>query len=440
MSESWNEAALDPAEMGFVGERRVSVVVVGGGQAGLSMSWHLKKAGIDHVVFERKRCFSEWRQARWDSFCLVTPNWQCRLPGFRYDHEYGGTDSQGFMLKDQIVDYLDAYRASFDPPVLEGVEVRSVRPTRQGHFHVRTSAGDYLAGQVVIANGVYSEPIIPRSAERLPDEILQLHSSSYRNPDSLQDGATLVVGSGQSGCQIAEDLHIAGRDVHLCVGSAPRSPRVYRGREVTDWLTDSGYYDIPIDRHPQGEAVRHKTNHYLTGRDGGREIDLRQRAVEGMKLYGSFADVHGGHLHFKPDLSRNLDRADASYNGIRTLVDQYIRQAGIEAPVEPPYTPPWAPSQDVLELDYMAAGIRNIVWAIGFVPDYAWAELPVFSGQGRPLHQRGVSAMPGVYFLGLSWQNTWGSGRFADVGKDAEYLLGFIQRHVAARSPRLQAA
>jgi len=287
---------------------------------------------------------------------------------------------------------------------------------------------------------VYSEPIIPRSAERLPDEILQLHSSSYRNPESLQDGATLVVGSGQSGCQIAEDLHIAGRDVHLCVGSAPRSPRVYRGREVTDWLTDSGYYDIPIDQHPQGEAVRHKTNHYLTGRDGGREIDLRQRAVEGMKLYGSFADVHGGHLHFKPDLSRNLDRADASYNGIRTLVDQYIRQAGIEAPVEPPYTPPWAPSQDVLELDYMAAGIRNIVWAIGFVPDYAWAELPVFSGQGRPLHQRGVSAMPGVYFLGLSWQNTWGSGRFADVGKDAEYLLGFIQRHVAARSPRLQAA
>ena len=427
MPRHWNTAALDAADACFVGPRRIDVVIIGGGQAGLSMSWHLQQAGIEHVVFERERCFSQWRDARWDSFCLVTPNWQCRLPGFTYDGPYGGTDPHGFMPKDQIIEYLDAYRASFDPPLREGVEVLSVRQTPDGEFAVHTRAGDWLAGQVVIANGVYATPVIPRAAERLPADMLQLHSSNYRNPQSMPDGAILVVGSGQSGCQIAEDLHIAGRAVHLCVGSAPRSPRVYRGREVTDWLTDSGYYDIPLARHPQGEAVRDKTNHYLTGRDGGREIDLRQRALEGMKLYGSFRNVSGTRLHFAPDLSAHLDRADASYNGIRALVDQYIAEAGIDAPPEPAYTPPWTPAAETPEIDFVNAGIRSVVWAIGFRPDYAWAQLPVFDGRGHPVHHRGVTPLAGVYFLGLSWQNTWGSGRFADVGKDAGYLLGPIR-------------
>lgn len=420
--------------------QEVEVGIIGGGQAGLSMSWHLKQANIKHIVFERKKCFSEWRDARWDSFCLVTPNWQCRLPGFSYSKEYGGTDPHGFMLRKEIVEYLDAFRASFNPPVQEGVEVLSVRRMDDGKFHIVTSDGEYRAGQVVIANGVYSEPVIPRSAERLPDGITQLHSSNYRNPESLPEGATLVVGSGQSGCQIAEDLHIAGREVHLCVGTAPRSPRIYRGREVTDWLTDSGYYDIPLDRHPQGEAVKSKTNHYLTGRDGGREIDLRKRAIEGMKLYGSFDRVESTHLYFKPDLAQNLDRADNSYNGIRKLVDQYIESAGIDAPVEGPYVSPWAPPRETTEIDFVEAGIRNIVWAIGFRPDYAWAELPVFSGQGRPMHKRGVTPVSGVYFLGLSWQNTWGSGRFADVGQDAEYLLSSIQRRMSMDSVKSEAA
>lgn len=412
---------------------QLPVAIVGGGQAGLSMSRHLQDAGIEHRVFERKRCFCEWREARWDSFCLVTPNWQCRLPGYRYTQEYGGRDPQGFMSRDEILRYLEGFRASFDPPVLEGVEVQRLRPAAGG-FLLQTSAGEWLAEQVAIANGVYAKPVIPRSAERLPADILQLHSSNYRNPQSMPEGAVLVVGSGQSGCQIAEDLHLAGREVHLSVGSAPRSPRVYRGREVTEWLTESGYYDIPVERHPQGEAVRDKTNHYLTGRDGGREIDLRRRALEGMKLYGRFLEVSGRTLHFAPDLQHKLDQADASYNNIRALVDQYIASAGIDAPVEPPYVPPWAPAQEITELDYVAAGIRSIVWAIGYRADYAWIDLPVFNGRGQPVHRRGVTPVPGVYFLGLSWQNTWGSGRFADVGQDAAYLLD----HVRAWSGREQ--
>jgi putative flavoprotein involved in K+ transport len=411
--------------------RVVPVAIVGGGQAGLSMSWHLKQAGIEHVVFERRRCFSEWREARWDSFCLVTPNWQCRLPGF----PYAGPDPHGFMLKEQIVEYLDAYIASFSPPVLEGVEVTRVEPNPGGGFDLATSAGPFVAGQVVIASGVYQVPIVPRAAERLPPHILQLHSSNYRNPDAMPKGATLVVGSGQSGCQIAEDLHLAGQEVHLCVGRAPRSPRVYRGREVTDWLTESGYYDIPYERHPQKATVREKTNHYLTGRDGGREIDLRQRALEGMKLYGAFKGVIGSRLLFERNLTRNLDDADRSYNNIRELVDQYIRSANIEAPVEPPYIAPWTPGEDPEELDYEAAGIRSIVWAIGFSADYCWIGLPIFDGRRQPVHRRGVTPVPGVYFLGLSWQNTWGSGRFADVGRDAEHLLGHIVGLVGRELP-----
>ena len=411
--------------------RHIQVAVVGGGQAGLSMSWHLKQASIQHQVFERSRSFSEWRSARWDSFCLVTPNWQCRLPGFHY----AGPDPHGFMLRQQIVDYLDAYIASFDPPLLEGVTVTRVEHGAGGGFLLHTSAGSWSTEQIVLANGAYHNPVIPRTAERLPSGILQLHSSNYRNPQSLPEGPVLVVGSGQSGCQIAEDLHLAGREVHLCVGRAPRAPRVYRGREVTDWLTESGYYDIPYENHPQKATVREKTNHYLTGRDGGREIDLRQRALEGMRLYGSFKGIEDSKLLFAPDLSTNLDEADRSYNGIRQLVDQYIARSGIETPQEPPYVAPWKPQSDPRELDYAAAGIVCIVWAIGFAADYSWVDLPIFNGRGHAVHRRGVSPVAGAYFLGLPWQNTWGSGRFADVGKDAEYLLGHIRQALTTGTP-----
>ncbi|MFT4045250.1 MAG: MSMEG_0569 family flavin-dependent oxidoreductase [Solimonas sp.] len=406
--------------------RRVPVAVVGGGQAGLAMSWLLKQRGIEHVVFEKHRVAHEWREARWDSFCLVTPNWQCRLPGW----PYAGPDPHGFMLKDQIVDYLEGYVASFSPPLHEGVSVTRLRAA-DGGYALQTSAGDWFAEQVVIATGGYHAPIIPRSAERLPSSITQLHSSNYRNPQQLPDGAVLVVGTGQSGCQIAEDLHLAGRQVHLAVGTAPRSPRVYRGKEVTDWLTESGYYDIPYAQHPQKETVREKTNHYLTGRDGGREIDLRRFALEGMQLYGRFGGIAGidgaPGARFEADLKRNLDQADASYLAIRRSIDQYIEAQGIVAPVEAPYAPVWEPREERTMLNLAASDITTVIWAIGFSADYRWVEAPVFDGHARPVQTRGVTSVDGLYFLGLPWQNTWGSGRFADVGKDAEYLL----RHIA---------
>ena len=413
-------------------QQHLPVAVIGGGQAGLAISWYLKKAGIEHLVFEKNSIAHEWRDARWDSFCLVTPNWQCRLPGFHYAREYGGDDPHGFMLKDDIVAYLEAYVASFAPPVREGECVRRVRANEQGGFDITTDRGGYRstyrADQIVVATGGYQTPFIPRQAERLPAQITQLHSSDYRNPQALPAGPVLVVGTGQSGCQIAEDLHLAGREVHLSVGTAPRSPRVYRGREVTDWLTDSGYYDIPLATHPQKDTVREKTNHYLTGRDGGREIDLRKFALEGMHLYGRFDSIEGSRFTFTRDLKTNLDAADNSYNNIRAMIDAYIDANAIDAPREAPYAPPWQPDVESTELDFVAAGIRTVIWCIGFGTDYRWLELPVFDGRNQPVHARGITAVDGVYFLGLPWQNTWGSGRFADVGQDAEYVFRHLRQ------------
>jgi putative flavoprotein involved in K+ transport len=400
-----------------------SVIIVGGGQAGLSMSYCLKERGVDHIIFEKNKIGYAWRTKRWDSFCLVTPNWQCRLPGFPYP----GSDPQGFMQKDEIVQYIEAYAASFDPPIREGVEVlRVFKPNFQEVFEVATSIGHYTCDQVVVATGSYHQPKIPKIAERLPESILQLHSSEYRNPQSLPDKGVLVVGTGQSGCQIAEDLHLAGKQVHLCVGGAPRSPRFYRGKDVVDWLDQMGYYDLSINDHPQKEKVRAKANHYVTGRDGGREIDLRQFALEGMKLYGRLKHIQGAKLEFSPDLKQNLDQADAVAESIKTSIDSFIEKNHIEAPPASPYQPVWQPCREILELDCAAADIGTVIWCTGFRSNFSYIEVPVFDGKGYPGHERGVTDVWGFYFLGLPWLHTWGSGRFSGIARDATYLADYI--------------
>ncbi len=400
-----------------------SVAIVGGGQAGLSMSYCLKERNIDHIVFEKNQIGDSWRSKRWDSFCLVTPNWQCQLPGYRYP----GHDPNGFMQKDEIVQYIEDYARSFAPPIQEGVEVSGVRRLEaQGVFELTTSMGVFTADQVVVATGSYHLPKIPQISERLPERIMQLHSSEYRNPQSLPDRAVLVVGTGQSGCQIAEDLHLAGKQVHLCVGGAPRSPRRYRGKDVVDWLDQMGYYDLAIDEHPQKEKVRAKANHYVTGRDGGREIDLRQFALEGMQLHGRLKQINSATLEFFPDLKQNLDQADAVAESIKKSIDEFITKNQIDAPIEAEYKPVWEPEAELLMLDFEQANIGAVVWCTGYQSDFRWVEIPVFDGKGYPGHERGVTNIWGLYFLGLPWLYTWGSGRFSGIARDATYLADYI--------------
>jgi putative flavoprotein involved in K+ transport len=398
------------------------VVIVGGGQAGLSISYCLKERDLDHIIFEKNQIANAWRSQRWDSFCLVTPNWQCQLPGYPYQ----GNEPEGFIKKDEIVAYIENYARSFNPPIQEGVEVLNLRRGDRGIFEVTTSIGDYTADQVVVAAGAYHQPKIPKIAERLPAHILQVHSSKYKNPESLPDGAVLVIGTGQSGCQIAEDLHLAGRKVHLCVGSAPRSPRRYRGKDAVEWLDLMGYYELSIDQHPQKEKVRSKANHYLTGRDGGREIDLRRFALEGMQLHGRLKNIASNKLEFFNDLKQNLDGADAVSESIKKTIDNFIAKNNLDAPIEPPYQPVWQPEMDIPDLDLAEANITTVIWCTGFQSDFSWIEIPVFDGKGYPGHDRGVTEVKGLYFLGLPWLYTWGSGRFSGVARDATYLADYI--------------
>ncbi|GAA3118596.1 putative flavoprotein involved in K+ transport [Kribbella aluminosa] len=400
--------------MQLIDGAHVPVVVVGGGQAGLATSWHLTAQGLEHVVLEAESVGSEWRNRRWDSFCLVTPNWQCSLPGFPYD----GTDPDGFMVRDEIVGYLESYRQSYDVPIVEGV-----RATRLEHgFRITTTAGTITADQVVVATGPYQRPSLPRIAERLV--VPQLHSSQYRNPDQLPPGEILVVGTGQSGCQIAEDLHLAGRTVHLATGSAPRVARFYRGLDVVAWLDRMGYYSKGIDEFDDVDAVRFRVNHYVTGRDGGRDIDLRKFALEGMRLYGRLLDTDRQELRFADDLAQNLDHADAVSEGIKDSIDAYIAAEGIDAPEEPRYRPVWEPTETPETLSLQ--GIGAVIWSTGFRRDDSWIQVPVFDGRGYPTHRRGVTSEPGMYFIGLPWQHTWGSGRFGGVADDARYVVDRI--------------
>ena len=413
-----------------------TVIVVGGGQAGLSLSYCLKQRGIEHLVLEGRQIAHSWRDERWDTFCLVTPNWQCQLPGY----PYAGPDPSGFMLKDEIVDYVLGYQKHFDLPVREGVMVEALSARADSgaaRFELKTSQGPITAERVVVATGCYHKASLPAYSSEIPSHIVTLHSSKYRNPRSLPEGAVLVVGTGQSGAQIAEDLHLAGRKVHVAVGPAPRCARRYRGRDVVEWLHELGYYDIPIEQHPNREQVRDKTNHYVTGRDGGRDIDLRKMALEGMQLYGPLTTVEHAIASFRPELRQNLDSADGVYRSINRTIDAFIAKHDIAAPIEPDYVPPWEPESEPERLDLVAADIGAIVFCAGFASDFSWIEPPVLDARGFPVHERGVTDSEGLYFIGLPWLHTWGSGRFSGVGRDASYIADHIERGLSAHPESL---
>ena len=406
------------------------VVVIGAGQAGLSVTQALQKHGIRPVVLDKNRIGHAWDQQRWDSFCLVTPNWQCQLPDFPYD----GDQPQGFMEKAEIVSFLRRFAQHVDGDVREGVAVQRLSQNGRG-YRLLTSEGELNAQQVVVATGGYHIPKRHPLAERLPTSVLQLDAREYRNAETLPEGSVLVVGSGQSGSQIAEDLFLSGRTVHLSVGSAPRSPRSYRGRDVVDWLDRMGYYAMPISEHDDPRSVRAKTNHYLTGRDGGREIDLRRRAIEGLHLHGRLSSIRSDRIQFADDLGRNLDQADSVYCRIRSSIDSWIETQGIEAPSEASYSPCWQPPKaEDPGLDLTGnTPLAAVIWCTGYRSDFSWIDVPVFDGSGQPAHDRGVTQSNGLYFIGLPWLHTWGSGRFCGVKDDALYLARLISLRLKRR-------
>jgi putative flavoprotein involved in K+ transport len=278
------------------------------------------------------------------------------------------------------------------------------------------------------ATSSFACPGYPAWHENIADDILRIHSHDYRNPAELPDGAVLVVGSGQSGCQVVEDLLLAGREVHLCVGSASRIPRRYRGRDIIHWAVDSGRYEIPVAEHPKGRAVRFEPHEHLSGRDGGRTIDLRRLALDGVKLHGRLEDASGYRVRFAEGLAETLDAIDADCAETLARVDEYIENSGIDAPQSDVESYDWQPSPELPELDLKAAGIRSIVYGTGFRRDFGWIDLPILDQHGYPRHERGITELPGLYFAGLHWLHTLGSGLFYQVGRDAEYVVDHLCR------------
>lgn len=411
---------------------RIDTVVVGGGQAGLAMSEHLINSGVPHAVLERHRIAERWRSERWDTLVANGPAWHDRFPGM----EFPNTDPDSFVPKEKVADYFVAYAEKIGAPVRCGVEVTKVeRITGQLGFRVETSQGVIEATNVVAATGPFQKPIIPPI---VPGDagVLQLHSNSYRNPKQLPEGAVLVVGAGSSGVQIADELLRSGRRVYLSVGPHDRPPRSYRGRDYCWWLGVLGKWDAPTP--PAG--AEHVTI-AVSGVRGGETVDFRRLAEQGMILVGMAQSFENGILKFRPDLADNIRRGDANYLSLLDEADAFIARFGLDLPEEPEARiigpDPECMTNPILELDLREAGISTILWATGYTVDFSWIKLDVFDEKGRPKHQRGVTAEPGLYFLGLPWLSRRGSSFIWGVWHDAKYIADqiVIQRNYRAYQP-----
>lgn len=410
----------------------VEVVVIGAGQAGVAMSEHLGDCGIEHVVLERSRIAERWRSERWDSLVANGPAWHDRFPGLEFD----GVGADEFATKDQVADYFEAYASKIGAPIRCGVEVLGVRRADgQPGFVVDTDHGTWLANYVVVATGPFQKPNIPPVVPA-DSGVDQIHSSGYRNPDQLPPGAVLVVGAGSSGVQIADELNAAGRRVYLSVGPHDRPPRRYRGRDFVWWLGVLGKWDAQTP----SAGAEHVTI-AVSGARGGHTVDFRALGHQGVTLLGRTESYTDGVLHFASDLAANIAAGDANLRSVLDEADVYVTRNGIDLPEEPEartmLSDPACVTEPITSLDLAEAGVTTIIWATGFGVDYSWLHVDALDDAGRPVHERGVSSEPGIYFLGLPWLSRRGSSFIWGVWHDAKYVAGHIetQRGYAAYSP-----
>jgi putative flavoprotein involved in K+ transport len=401
---------------------RLDTVVIGGGQAGLAASHHLRRLGREHVVLEQHRVAEAWRR-RWESFTLVTPNWSIKLPGASYE----GPEPDGFLSRDDLVAHLERYAA--EAPVRTGVRATGVDrdPTGDG-WVVSTSEGPLASRAVILASGQFGTPRRPESAAGLTARVASLHTNEYRNPDALPPGGVLVVGSGQSGCQVAEELHEAGRDVYLSVGSTGRMRRRYRGRDTMAWGWDLGMLDRPVAAL-ESPRERYASNPHCSGTRGGHTINLHRFAAEGITLLGHLEGIDGERATFATNLHDNLRKADFMAGEISKAIDGYIERSGIDAPaMAPDNTDEYEGSdgfdQPIIEtLDLRDRGISTVIWAGGFSFDFSWVHAPVLDQDGFPMTDGGVTREPGLAFLGLLFLSRQRSSLLSGVGEDAQHVV-----------------
>lgn len=390
-----------------------NLIIIGAGQAGLALSHELCRARLDHVILERGRVGETWR-GRWESFCLVIPNWTVLLPGYSYTG-----DPDGFMPRDEIVAHLVGYAQSFDAPVREGVSVMALEPHDRG-FLVRTSWGDLTAPQVVLASGAYQKPHRPAAAAKLPMSICAIDAEQYSNPHVLPPGPVLVVGSGQTGCQIAEEVREAGRETYLACGRAPWAPRRFEGRDIVAWITETPFMEMRLSDLPTPLA-RLGANIQATGRDGGHDCHYRTLQGLGVRLLGHLSGIEEGVAYFAPDLAESVAFGDARYAQLRGLIEKACAARGVPVPEMPSPSPFRAEEAGPLKLDTLGV----VIFTSGFRPDYThWVQFPeAFDDLGFPIQQDGASTViAGLYFNGVHFQRKRKSATFLGVAEDAAVL------------------
>jgi len=397
--------------------QEIDTLVIGGGQAGLAASAHLGRQGVPHLVLERHRIAERWRSERWDSLVSNGPAWHDRFP----DQTFDGIDPDSFATKDQIARYFEDFAAKIDAPIRCGVEVTALHH-REGceGFRAETADGMIHARRVIVATGAFQRPLIPQIVP-VESGPMQIHSNAYRNPAQLPEGAVLVVGSGSSGSQIAEDLQRAGRQVFLSNGPHDRPPRRYRGKDFVWWLGVLGKWEAKTVT----PGMEHVTI-AVSGAYGGQTMDFRRLAAAGVTLVGRTQHYKQGRLGFAPDLEKNIIQGDANYLSVLDEADRYAEAQCLDLPPDPQARAlgplPDCVTQPLAQLDLAKAGIRAIVWATGFAPDFGWIKVDAFDDAGRPIHQAGISKVPGLYFVGLPWLSCRGSAFIWGVWRDAERL------------------
>ena len=404
-------------------DEKIDTVIIGGGHAGLTMSYFLSQHGREHVILERGRVGERWRSERWDSFCFQFPNWTIELPGYKYQCD----DPEGFAPGREVVRFIEDYAAFIKAPTRCGVEVASLeRPGSSSRYLLSTNNSAIEVANVVIATGPYQLPVIPAMSAHLPKNIFQVHSSAYRNPAQLPPGAVLVVGSGASGCQIADDLQQSGRQVYLSVGRHSRMPRRYRGQDFAYWGAALKRPEQIVDTVPLN--LRKGSEVLLTGANGGYDVDFRAMAARGIVLLGHLQDIKDGKLALADDLGQNVSKGDEALENFTKAVDAHVTKNGLEAPQEQrsevsPNVASEIPAP-VLNLNLKGAGVSAIVWASGFRCNFDFVKLPIFDEAGEPVHRRGVTQFPGIYFLGLRWLYKRKSAFLlrASGAEDASYL------------------
>ena len=401
--------------------QRLETLIIGGGQAGLTMSHRLSQRGCPHLVLERGRIAERWRSERWHGLRFQFPNWSVKLPDFPFPH----SDADEFATSAEIADFLEGYAAHVKCPVRCGIGVTALRRDDSGEAYLAlTSAGSIAARNVVIATGPYQRPLVPDLLEN-PD-LAQLHANAYKAPEQLPTGAVLIVGSGASGAQIAEELVRAGRKVYLSVGRHKRMPRRYRGHDLIWWLTEMGLDQTPVERRGADTTLP-----LITGAYGGHTIDFRAFAKQGISLLGRLQGGRGSTLEFADDLGQSLAYGDAAYHAFLDGVDAHIKQKGMELALEPAarmgLPDPPCLTAPIRQLDIRRAQLGSLIWATGYTFDFSWIDLPVLNVKGYPRHERGVAPLPGLYFLGLPWLTKMNSSFLSGVGDDAAQLANHIE-------------